>query len=123
MGKEKEKDKKDKDKKEKDKKHKDKKEKEKKEKDKKDKKDKEKKEKKEKYKDMPGQEWKLPISSQLDNISVAYEKISNRFKDIDNYILRDATTLEEFKEKVMKNIKDLPEETQNLFINHLNKIL
>ena len=132
MGKEKEKDKDKKDKdnkekeKEKEKEKKDKKEKEK-EKDKdKDKKDKEKKdkdkEKKEKDKVTPDQEWKLSISKNLDSIIHAYDKITNKFRDIDNYILKDANSKEEFIEKVKKNIEDLPETSQQIFLTFLNSI-
>ena len=131
MGKEKEKDKKDKDKKEKDKKDKDKKDKDKKDKDKedkdkkdKDKKDKDKKDKdkKDKDKDMPDQEWKIAISKNLDQLISAYGKIVKIFQDIDNYILKDAKTVEEFKEKVQKAISDLPEASQNVFIAFLDTI-
>jgi len=139
MGKEKEKDKdkKDKDKKDKDKKDKDNKEKEKekekekkdkkekeKEKDKdKDKKDKEKKDKdKEKDKVTADQEWKLSISKNLDSIIHAYDKITNKFRDIDNYILKDANSKNEFIEKVKKNIEDLPEASQQIFLTFLNSI-
>ena len=132
MGKEKEKDKDKKDKdnkekeKEKEKEKKDKKEKEK-EKDKdKDKKDKEKKdkdkEKKEKDKITPDQEWKLSISKNLDSIIHAYDKITNKFRDIDNYILKDANSKNEFIEKVKKNIEDLPEASQQIFLTFLNSI-
>jgi len=132
MGKEKEKDKDKKDKdnkekeKEKEKEKKDKKEKEK-EKDKdKDKKDKEKKdkdkEKKEKDKITPDQEWKLSISKNLDSIIHAYDKITNKFRDIDNYILKDANSKDEFIEKVKKNIEDLPEASQQIFLTFLNSI-
>ncbi len=118
MGKEDKKDKKDK---EKDK-EKEKKEKKDKDKEKKEKKDKDKKKDKEKYKDMPDQEWKIPISKDLDNIVKVYEKIVNLFKDIDNYMLRDAKTLDEFIEKIQKNIEDLPEASQQIFINYINSL-
>ncbi|MFX1499208.1 MAG: hypothetical protein ACFFBH_16955 [Promethearchaeota archaeon] len=134
MGKEKDKDKDKKDKekekkdKEKEKEKKEKKEKEKeKEKDKdKDKKDKDKKdkdkEKKEKDKVSPDQEWKLTISQNLDSIIHAYDKITNKFRDIDNYILKDANSKEEFIEKVKKNIEELPEASQQIFLTFLNSI-
>jgi len=109
MGKEKEKDKKEKDKKDKDKKDKDKEDKDKKDKDKKD-------------KDMPDQEWKIAISKNLDQLIGAYGKIVKIFQDIDNYILKDAKTVEEFKEKVQKAISDLPEASQNVFIAFLDTI-
>ena len=104
MGKEKEKDK-DKEKKDKDKEKKD--------------KDKEKKD-KEKY--AVDQEWKLPISQNLDNLTHAYEKITNKFRDIDNYILKDAKSKEDFIEKVKKTIEDLPETYQQIFLTFLNSI-
>ena len=135
MGKEKEKDKdkKDKDKKDSDKTDKDKKDKEKeKEKEKKDKKEKEKdkdkkdKEKKDKDKEKDkvtaDQEWKLSISKNLDSIIHAYDKITNKFRDIDNYILKDANSKDEFIEKVKKNIEDLPETSQQIFLTFLNSI-
>ncbi|KKN47666.1 hypothetical protein LCGC14_0660550 [marine sediment metagenome] len=135
MGKEKEKDKdkkdkdkdkekKDKDKKDKDKKDKDK-DKEKKDKDKKDKdKDKEKKDKdkKEKDKSDKDQEWKLSISKTLDNYTHAYEKITNKFRDIDNYILRDADSIDDFIDKVKKTIEDLPESSQAVFHNFVSSL-
>ena len=126
MGKEDDKDKKDKkkDKSDKEKKDKsDKKDKEKKE--KKDKSDKkEKKEKKEKpdKEDMPDQEWKIVISKNLDNIIGAYEQIVNKFKDVDNYILRDAKSREEFIEKLNKMMEGLPEASQNIFTAFLNSV-
>ncbi|MFX0187959.1 MAG: hypothetical protein ACFE8A_09495 [Candidatus Hodarchaeota archaeon] len=119
MGKEKEKDKKDKHKKEKNKKDKDKKEKEKKE---KEKKEKEKKDKKDKDKGMPDQEWKITISKNLDVVIGAYQKIVKIFQDIDNYILKDAKNIEEFKEKVQKIVADLPENQKEAFIAFLNAI-
>ncbi|KKM64920.1 hypothetical protein LCGC14_1496520 [marine sediment metagenome] len=128
MGKEKDKDKKDKDKdkkdKDKDKKDKDKKDKDKDKKDKdKDKKDKDKdkkdKDKKEKDKDSKSQEWKLSISKTLDNYTHAYEKITNKFRDIDNYILKDANSKQEFIEKVKKTIEELPEPSQQIFLTFL----
>ena len=129
MGKEKEKDKKDKDKKDKDKKDKDKKDKDKKDKDKKDKdkkdkdkKDKDKKDKDKKDKDMPDQEWKLDVSKKLDDVILAYQKIVNKFKDMDNYILKGAKSMEEFKEKVLKEISELPEIYQNIYIQFLDAL-
>jgi len=126
MGKEKEKDKDKKDKEKKDKeKEKEKKEKKEKDKDKedKDKKDKDKeKDKKEKYKVAVDQEWKLSISKNLDAITHAYEKLTNKFRDIDNYILKDANSKEEFIEKVKKNIEDLPDASQQIFLTFLNSI-
>ncbi|MFX1393581.1 MAG: hypothetical protein ACFFAH_08400 [Promethearchaeota archaeon] len=116
MGKEKEKEKKDKHKKEKDKKDKDKKEKDKKEKEKKEK------EKKDKDKEMPDQEWKISISKNLDVVIGAYQKIIKIFQDIDNYILKDARDVDEFKEKVQKTIADLPENQKEAFIAFLNTI-
>ena len=129
MGKEdkKDKDKKDKDKKDKDKKDKDKKDKDKKDKDKKDKekdKDKKDKDKKDKHDDetkLAG-EWKMNVSKNLDNLIGAYEKIVNIFKDIDNYILKEARSREEFEEKVRKSIKDLPDATQQIFIAFLDSL-
>ncbi|MFX1314123.1 MAG: hypothetical protein ACFFHD_16165 [Promethearchaeota archaeon] len=116
MGKEKEKDKdkKDKDKKDKDKKDKDKKD--------KDKKDKDKKDKDKKDKDFASQEWKLSISKNLDSIIHAYHNITNKFRDIDNYILKDAKSKEEFVEKVKKNIEDLPDASQQIFMTFLDSI-
>ena len=69
----------------------------------KDKKDKDKeKEKKDKDKIHVDQEWKLSISKNLDALTHAYEKITNKFRDIDNYVLKDAKSMEEFIEKVKK---------------------
>ena len=135
MGKEKEKDKsKDKEKKEKKEKSKDeKKDKEKKSKDK----DKEKKEKKKSEKDKKVKkdkkdekeekgklesEWALVVSKQLDNIIVAYEKIVKKFQDLDNYILPDSSSKEDFIEKVKKSISDLPEPSQNIFLVFLDSL-
>ena len=125
MGKDNDKDKKDKDKdKHKEKKDKDKeKEKEKdkeKEKEKKDKKDKEKEKKKDKISE--DQEWKLSVSKNLDSITHMYEKITNKFRDIDNYILKDAKSKEDFIEKVKKTIDGLPESSQQIFLNFLQTI-
>jgi len=129
MGKEKDKDKKEKDKeKEKDKdkdKDKDKKDKDKKDKDK-DKKDKDKKD-KDKDKDKKDkitvdQEWKLSISKDLDSLTHAYEKITNKFRDIDNYILKEAMSKEDFMEKVNKYVEDLPDASKQIFITFLDSI-
>ncbi len=120
-------DKKDKDKsdkKDKDKK-KDKEKSDKKDKDKSDKKDKDKDKsdkKKDKDEDMPDQEWKIVISKNLDNIIGAYEQIVNKFKDVDNYILRDSKSREEFIEKVNKMMEGLPETSQNVFSAFLNSV-
>ncbi len=126
MGKEekdKKKDKSDKDKKEK--KDKDEK-KEKKDKDKKkDKSDKDKKEKKDKKEEKKGKlesEWALEVSKQLDNVIIAYQQIVKKFQDIDNYILRDSESKEDFIEKVRKNIQDLPEPSQKVFIAFLDTL-
>ena len=131
MGKEKDKDKdkkdkdKDKEKKDKDKKDKDK-DKDKKDKDKdKDKKDKDKdkdkkdKDKKDKDKVRVDQEWKLSISKNLDALTHAYEKITNKFRDIDNYVLKDAKSKEEFIEKVKKYVEDLPDASKQIFLAFL----
>lgn len=121
MGKEKEKDKdkkdkdKDKDKKDKDKKDKDK------DKDKKDKdKDKDKKDKKKK--EMGDQSWKLNISSIIDNYIDAYEKITKIFRDIDSYVLKSATSKEEFIIKVKESINKLPEANKLSFEPFLKAI-
>ena len=111
MGKEKDKDK---DKKDKDK------DKDKKDKDKKDK-DKEK-EKKDKDKIRVDQEWKLSVSKNLDALTHAYEKITNKFRDIDNYILKDAKSKEEFIEKVKKYVEDLPDVSKQIFLAFLESI-
>ncbi|MFX1366534.1 MAG: hypothetical protein ACFFCE_15430, partial [Promethearchaeota archaeon] len=103
--KEKEKEKKDKDKKDKDKKDKDK---------EKDKKDKDKK--------AVDQEWKLSISKDLDTLTHAYEKITNKFRDIDNYVLKDANSKEEFIEKVKKYVEDLPDASKQIFLAFLQSI-
>lgn len=131
MGKEKDKDKDKKDK-DKDKEKKEKKEKEEKEKDKdkehKDKKDKDKKdkdkekEKKDKDKIYVDQEWKLSISKNLDALTHAYEKITNKFRDIDNYVLKDAKSKEEFIEKVKKYVEDLPDASKQIFLAFLESI-
>ena len=127
MGKEdKDKEKKDKDKKDKDKdkekKDKDKKDKDKKDKDKKDKDKKDKKDKKEEKKGKLESEWALEVSKQLDNVIIAYQQIVKKFQDIDNYILRDSESKEDFIEKVRKNIQDLPEASQNVFIAFLDTL-
>jgi len=120
--KDKDKDKKDKDKsKDKDKKDKDK-DKDKKDKDKKDKDKSKDKDKKEKEKKKEPSDWKLNVSSNLDNLIGAYEKIVNKFRDIDNYILKDAGSKSEFIEKVKKAIQDLPEPSQQVFLAFINAI-
>ena len=124
MGKEEEKEKKSKEKKEKDRdkeKEKDKeKSKEKKKKDKtKEKTDKEKKQNKEELRD---ESWKLDIKRNLENLIVAYEQIANKFKDIDNYILTDATSREDFILKVKQGIKDMSEASQEVFLAFLDAI-
>ena len=106
MGKEKEKDK---DKKDKDKD--------------KDKKDKDKdKDKKDKDKSSGDQEWKLSISKLLDNYTHAYEKITNKFRDFDDYILKGASSKQDFIEKVKKALEDLPEQSQQIFHTFLKSI-
>ncbi len=108
MGKEEEKEKKDKKKDKKDKEEKS-----------KDKKDKKKKEKKEELRD---ESWKLDIKRNLENLIVAYEQIANKFKDIDKYILKDATSREDFIEKVKHSINDMSEASQEVFLAFLNVI-
>ena len=126
MGKEDEKKKKDdkKDSKDKDKDKKDSKDKDKDKKDKdKDKKDKkEDKDKDKKDKSKGDETWKLEASKNLDNQIALFEAIANRFKDIDNYILKDATSKEDFIAKVKKSISDLPEGTQTVFNGFLSSI-
>ncbi|MFX1407031.1 MAG: hypothetical protein ACFFBW_08755, partial [Promethearchaeota archaeon] len=95
------------------------KEKEKKEKKDKDKEKEQKKKEKEKYKILEDQEWKLSVSKNLDSITHTYEKITNKFRDIDNYILKDAKSKEDFIEKVKKTIEGLPEVSQQIFLNFL----
>ncbi len=121
--KDKDKDKKDKDKKDKDKdkKDKDKKDKDKDKKDKDKDKDKDKKD-KDKSKISESQEWKLLISKQLDNYTHAYEKITNKFRDIDNYILKEANSKKDFIEKVRKTVDELPEPSQQIFLTFLKSI-
>ena len=97
MGKEKEKDKKDKDKKDKDKD-------------------------KDKDKSSESQEWKLSVSKHLDNYTHAYEKITNKFRDIDNYVLKDSKSKDDFIEKVKKTIEELPEPSQQIFLAFLKSI-
>ena len=58
----------------------------------------------------------------LDSITHAYEKITNKFQDIDNYILKDAKSKEEFIDKVKKQTEDLPEASQQIFLSFLNSI-
>jgi len=122
MGKEEEKDK---DKKEKKDKDKDKKEKKDKDKDKKEKKDKDKgkKEKKDKdEKEMGDQAWKMSISQILDNHIATFDKITKTFKDIDDYILKDAVSREEFITKVNNTISNLSDAQKNIFQSFLNLI-
>ena len=116
MGKEKDKEKKDKSKdkhKDKEKKKEDK---------KKDKDHKEKKEDKKEKKVKLESEWALEVSKHLDNLILAYEKIVKKFQDIDNYILPEAASKEEFIEKVKKSISDLPEPSQNVFLTFLDAL-
>ncbi len=133
MGKEEEKEKKSKKKEKEEEKSKDKKDKEKKEEKSKDKKDKEKKDKekekkvkskkdKEKKEVITDESWKLDISTNLDNLIVAYQQIANKFKDIDNYILKTATSREDFISKVKQSIKDMSEASQEVFIAFLDAI-
>lgn len=128
--KEKEKDKKDKEKdkdkknKDKDKKDKDKKDKDKDKKDKdkdKNKKDKDKKD-KDKKKYSESQEWKLSVSKYLDNYTHAYEKITNKFRDIDNYILKESKSKDDFIEKIKNTIEELPESSQQIFLAFLKTL-
>ncbi len=118
--KKKDKEKKDKDKKEK--KDKDyKKDKEKKDKKEKEKKDKDKKEKESKRsKEMS--EWALKVSQIVDNFIIQFEKIVNIFKDIDNYILKEVESKEEFVEKVQKVAADLPEGSKQVFSAFLDNL-
>ncbi|MBA7641945.1 hypothetical protein ES703_49631 [subsurface metagenome] len=51
-----------------------------------------------------------------------YEKITNKFKDIDNYILKDAKSKKEFIEKAEKTIEDLPETSQQIILTFLKSI-
>ena len=78
------------------------------------------KDKKDKY--PVDQEWKLAVSKNLDAITHAYEKITNKFRDIDNYILKDAKSKEEFIEKVKKQVEELPETSQQIFLSFLQSI-
>ena len=115
MGKEKDKSKKDKEKKSKDK--------EKKEKYKKSEKEKkEKKEKKEEKKGKLESEWALEVSNHLNNLIGAYQKIVKKFQDIDDYILRESDSKEDFIERVKKNISNLPEPSQNIFLAFLDNL-
>ena len=123
MGKEKDKSKKDKEKsKHKDKEKKEKKKSEKEKKDKEKKKDKESKdkEKKEEKKGRLESEWALEVSKHLDNLIVAYEKIVKKFQDLDNYILPESESKEDFIDRVKKSISDLPEPSQNVFLAFLD---
>lgn len=120
----KDKDKKDKDKSDKDKKDKDKSDKDKKDKDKKDDKDKGKDKKDDKDKDKDKKEkkekessdWKIPLSASLDNQIAYFQAIANKLKDIDNYILKEAGSKEDFIAKVKKSIEDMDEATKNIFL-------
>jgi hypothetical protein len=67
-------------------------------------------------------DWKLKVSKHLDNLIIVYEKIVNTFKDIDNYILKDASTREEFETKVRNTIEDLPESTKEVFTTFLEAL-
>jgi hypothetical protein len=99
-------------------------------KEKKDKKDKKKKKKKDKKKDKDKKdkkgklesEWALEVSKHLDNLILAYEKIVKKFQDIDNYILPEVSSKEEFTEKVKESITDLPEPSQNVFLAFLDNL-
>lgn len=124
MGKEKKDKSKDKEKKksEKEKKEKKKFEKEKKDKKKSEKEKKDKKDKKEEKKGKLESEWALEVSIHLDNLIVAYEKIVKKFQDLDNYILPDSSSKEDFIEKVKKSISDLPEPSQNVFLTFLDNL-
>ena len=113
MGKDKEKKDKSKDKEKKEKSEK---------KEKKEKSDKKDKEKKEEKKEKLESEWALEVSKQLDNIIVAYEKVVKKFQDLDNYILPDSSSKEDFIEKVKKSISDLPEPSQNVFLGFLDSL-
>ena len=73
-------------------------------------------------KEREPQDWKIAISGHLDNVIAAYEKIVNIFRDIDNYILKDADSREDFIERVKKNISDLPEPSQNVFLSFLDSL-
>jgi hypothetical protein len=72
--------------------------------------------------DFLDNDWKLKVSKHLDNLIIVYEKIVNTFKDIDNYILKDASTREEFETKVRKAIEDLPESTKEVFTTFLEAL-
>ncbi len=88
----------------------------------KDKKDKDKKDKDKKDKVKVDQDWKIPISKNLDNLIIAYGKIVNIFKDIDNYILKDVETKEELVQKIHKAIEDLPEPSKRIFLAFLENL-
>jgi hypothetical protein len=72
--------------------------------------------------DVLDNDWKLKVSKHLDNLIIVYEKIVNTFKDIDNYILKDASTREEFETKVRNAIEDLPESTKEVFTTFLEAL-
>ncbi|MFW9950824.1 MAG: hypothetical protein ACFFKA_11960 [Candidatus Thorarchaeota archaeon] len=64
----------------------------------------------------------MSISKNLDSITHKYENIANKFRDIDNYILKGAKSKEEFIEKVKKTIEDLPEDSQQIFLSFMQSI-
>ena len=64
----------------------------------------------------------LSISKNLDTLTHAYEKITNKFRDIDNYVLKDAKSKEEFIEKVKKYVEDLPDASKQVFLAFLESI-
>jgi len=80
------------------------------------------KEKKRKKEELRDESWKLDISRNLENLIVAYEQIANKFKDIDNYILENATSRKDFVEKVKQSIKDMSEASQEVFLAFLDVI-
>jgi len=84
--------------------------------------DKEKKEKKEEKKGRLESEWALEVSKHLDNLIIAYEKIVKKFQDLDNYILPESESKEDFIERVKKSISDLPEPSQNVFLTFLDSL-
>ena len=55
-------------------------------------------------------------------IAHIYEKITNKLRDVDNYILKDAKSKEDFIEKVKKQVEDLPETSQQIFLSFLQSI-
>ena len=58
----------------------------------------------------------------MDNYTHAYEKITNKFRDIDNYILKGADSKDDFINKVKKTIEDLPESSQIVFQNFISSL-